>query len=359
MDASVGLGLGPGGSDINVTMMNTVWLNRTIQCEVVFIKGTSMTCVIPAMRAGTYVVDIEVNGGDATTPHGFATQPDGGPVTVNFPLVLDAVTPVVGSAVGGTRLTLSGVGFDPGASDVVLVGSQPCAVLSATYTLLTCVTPPPGDAWTSTVAATGSLTVDVVVNGIAGLAPFTYSAIATPAVVSISPPALSSGITGIETLTLSNLPPDTSVSSMSVAFGTRACSTPTLVSATVGSISATLSNLPVSVNGACGAGPGTQCSPGTCCSQFGYCGSDTSSHCVNCQTAYGYCPIRAVISCLLVRDTAPPLPQTTVTPSVYVAGVGFANASGTALDVSLFVSSISTTSGSLLGGTVVNFTGAG
>lgn len=350
--------MGPDGSDINITVMNTVWLNRTSQCKVVSIKGSALTCVVPAVRAGTYIVEIEVGGGGATTPHGFATQPSGGSVTVSIPLMLDSVAPVIGSAVGGTLLTISGNGFDPSAADVVLVGGKPCDVVSATYKQLLCLTPSPGDAWSGAAEDAGFLTVGVTVNGMSGLSSFTYSAFVTPAVTSISPRTLSSGITGVETLTLSNLAPGTSASALSVAFGTRACSSPALVSATVGSTSATLSTLPVSANGACGSGPGTQCPPGSCCSQYGYCGS-ASSHCTNCQTAYGYCPITAVVSCLLVRDTAPPLPQTPVTPTVNVVGVGFANATGAALDVSLFVRSISASSGSLLGGTVVNFTGVG
>jgi len=60
-----------------------------------------------------------------------------------------------------------------------------------------------------------------------------------------------------------------------------------------------------------------------------------------------------------MRNTAPPLPQPLEHPVVYVGGIGNANASGVTLDVSFYVQNTSMTSGSLLGGTVVNFTGVG
>ena len=290
--------MGPGGSDLNVTVMNAVWLNRTTPCEVIEVKGDALTCIVPAMRAGTYTVDVEVIGGGAITPHGFATQPQGGPLTIEFPLVIDDLGPTQGSAVGGTLVYVSGVGFNPDASDVVLVGGLPCAISTVSFNLLVCATPPPGSAWNS---ASGSLTVPVTVNGVASPNAFTYSAAITPVVVAISPSYLSSGRTGIINLRLANIDPNTP-NAISVSVGSRKCTSPTILSA--------------------------------------------DAHAVD-------------VSCTLMRDTAPPLPQPLEHPVVYVGGIGNANASGVTLDVSFYVQNTSMASGSLLGGTVVNFTGVG
>ena len=66
------------------------------------------------------------------------------------------------------------------------------------------------------------------------------------------------------------------------------------------------------------------------------------------------------VSCLLVRNSPPAWPQAPVVPTVQLAGIGSAYVpANVALDVSLYVANLSTSSGSLLGGTVVNFTGTG
>ena len=299
VDDFTGLGMGPGGSDLNATVMNAVWLNRTTPCKVVEVKGGALSCAVPAMRAGLYTVDVEVVGGGAITPRGFATQPAGGALEVEFPLVIRDVEPTQGSALGGTDISLSGVGFNPDASDAVLVGGLPCAIISVSFTLLVCVTPPPGPAWDGGV---GALTLPITVNGVAAPAAFTYSEATTPVVVALSPRYLSSGRTGVVNLTLTNLDPSTPSSAIAVSVGSRKCSSLAVLAA-----------------------------------------DDTAVE----------------ISCSLIRSAPPPLPQPLEHPLVRIGGIGDANASGVTLDVSFCVQNTSVSSGSLLGGTVVNFTGVG
>lgn len=339
--------------------MNLVLFNKTTPCKVVAVKGGSVACEVPAMRAGTYIVDLEVNGGGATSPRGFASQPARGPLTLAYPLVIRSLVPLIGSVAGGTLINLSGVGFNPDGSDAVLVAGRPCTVLSATFHELVCAVPPPGSAWGGSASATGSLAASVIVNGVLCPSQFTYSRAVTPVVTAISPRTLSSGISGVVNITLANLAPGTPrASAMSITFGTRNCLAPSVISASMGSLAATLSGLPVSVNGACGAFAGTQCPQGACCSQSGYCGSEASD-CTQCQAAYGYCPITASVSCRLVRGADPQLQLVPVAPIVYISEIGNANATGAVLDMSLYIRATSTSSGSLLGGTVVNFTGVG
>ncbi|KAJ3038989.1 chitin deacetylase [Rhizophlyctis rosea] len=55
--------------------------------------------------------------------------------------------------------------------------------------------------------------------------------------------------------------------------------------------SAPASTLPVSTDGTCGATAGKQCPSGSCCSQYGWCGT-TSAYCgTGCQSAYGTCSV--------------------------------------------------------------------
>ncbi|KAH9213922.1 family 18 glycosyl hydrolase [Leptodontidium sp. 2 PMI_412] len=55
------------------------------------------------------------------------------------------------------------------------------------------------------------------------------------------------------------------------------------------------SNLTESPDGSCGASVGYFCTPGNCCSAFGFCGS-SSGHCTNCQSDYGVCNSTSITS---------------------------------------------------------------
>lgn len=298
-DASAGVGQGSGGTDVNITFLNAVWLNRKTACRIVDGNATSLTCVVPAAQAGNYTVDVEVVGAGSVTPRGLATQPPLGPLMVSYPLVVDSISPSEGSAVGGTRVVVRGVGFAPDGSDVVLVSGSPCAVSAVSFTQITCTMPNPGAAWDVNASAYGSLTVPIAIDGTPYSTFFTYNASLTPQVVGISPRTLSSGRTGVVNLTVTGIPVGDPVA---VTFGNRICTGLTTT---------------FTLNGS------------------------------------------ALVSCVLVRNTAPPLPQLPVPPLVYVDNLGNANVTGVALDVSLVVLNTSVSSGSLLGGTVVNFTGAG
>ncbi|KAK0099371.1 hypothetical protein ONS95_003556 [Cadophora gregata] len=52
-------------------------------------------------------------------------------------------------------------------------------------------------------------------------------------------------------------------------------------------------NLTESPDGSCGAAAGHYCTPGNCCSPFGFCGA-TTAHCTNCQAEYGKCATTSI-----------------------------------------------------------------
>jgi|GEM_PF-6529965 len=177
--------------------------------------GLTLTAVSPAQSAG--VVDITV-----TTPGGTTAVSPADKFTYVAPVpVVLSLAPASGPMAGGTTVTLSGLGFT-GATKV-LFGAVAGTKLSVTNdTTLTVVSP----------ASKTAGAVDVTVTTAGGTSPvwtgdeFTYQTPA-PMVTSIAPSSGPVGGGTMVTITGSNF-----TSSASVAFGTSAASSVTVMSAT-------------------------------------------------------------------------------------------------------------------------------
>ena len=98
---------------------------------------TSITCTVGAAAAGTQVVLVTVAGlGLAVTASS--------PVVFTAALHVSTTSPSTGGFGGGLALSLTGSGFAPlstGATGVSVCG-LPCKVTAATYSAVTCLTPP-------------------------------------------------------------------------------------------------------------------------------------------------------------------------------------------------------------------------
>jgi hypothetical protein len=177
--------------------------------------GLTLTAVSPAQAAG--VVDITV-----TTPGGTTAVSPADKFTYVAPVpVVLSLAPASGPMAGGTTVTLSGLGFT-GATKVLFGAVAGTKVSVTNDTTLTVVSP----------ASKTAGAVDVTVTTAGGTSPvwtgdeFTYQTPA-PMVTSIAPSSGPVGGGTMVTITGSNF-----TGSTSVAFGTNAASSVTVMSAT-------------------------------------------------------------------------------------------------------------------------------
>src|SRR5262249_26105846 len=107
-----------------------------ISCtSVTFVSPSVLSCLTPAHLAGT--VDVTVTNPDgfqSTLAHSFTYAE-----LSSAPPSLTGLSPGSGGSQGGTVLTLSGAGFQKGAT--VLVGGMSCTDVQASASQITCKTP--------------------------------------------------------------------------------------------------------------------------------------------------------------------------------------------------------------------------
>ncbi|WP_216673652.1 IPT/TIG domain-containing protein, partial [Pyxidicoccus fallax] len=179
--SAINPGRGPSSGGTRVTLTGshfapgaTVLLGGASATEVTWASSTSLTATTSARAAGT--VDVVVrnpDGQQATRAGAYTYEPSPAPT-------LAAINPGHGPATGGTRVTLTGTHFAPGAQ-VLLGGVAATAVDVSSATSLTATTP---------AHAPGR--VDVVVRNADGqgatlAGAFTYDVPPPPRVVSVEP----------------------------------------------------------------------------------------------------------------------------------------------------------------------------
>ncbi|XP_069051252.1 PKHD1 like 1, tandem duplicate 1 [Lepisosteus oculatus] len=142
-----------------------------VQCPILEVNSTSITCKVGNASAGTYQVYVSF------VKLGF-TQNTGGAVfnfTVNMGIF--NYSPLAGSVAGGTVLTVSGYGFSNATQ--VLIGSSACSVIYVSLDEVKCRTPP---------GTPGNVTVLFKTNEINASAsdPFNYDEFLTPSITDLS-----------------------------------------------------------------------------------------------------------------------------------------------------------------------------
>ncbi|XP_061597205.1 fibrocystin-L-like isoform X1 [Cololabis saira] len=104
------------------------------QCVTVQWTPTEISCVLPALPPGVHEVDVQVGS------RGAAQMSSGVNATVEYILEVSGISPLLGSLLGGTRLTVSGSGFSSNATDNrVSVGGADCEVVAASQGELQCI----------------------------------------------------------------------------------------------------------------------------------------------------------------------------------------------------------------------------
>lgn len=184
----------------NSTTGVTVWVGK-VPCSIVANSTSAETieCTLADYESGFYHVDVHVagkglasvrdNAALAPGPHRNATEPAraNSPYPVFFLAAsINGVSPSMGSVMGGTKVTISGTGFSPILSRVlVMLGNCLCDVIEASTDSITCVSSVcdnlPDEENDVTVE------VNVIVNTFSTIfaEEFTFAASATPCVVNV------------------------------------------------------------------------------------------------------------------------------------------------------------------------------
>ncbi|XP_061110160.1 fibrocystin-L-like isoform X2 [Conger conger] len=185
---------------------NATVLIGDVECSVLQISDSSLTCQVGNASAGTYPVSVSFAG------LGHAQYR--GETGLNFTnqLGVVSISPSSGSIAGGTLLTVTGYGFS--SHTVVLIGAQRCPIVSADWDLLQCRTPP---------GTAGSLAVTVEMGEMSVLAsdPFMYDVKLTPVITTMSP--LRTNVLGHADLTIQGTNFQSQTPASSVLIGERDC----------------------------------------------------------------------------------------------------------------------------------------
>lgn len=207
------------GDKFGVNMSNIVVTVGRYKCNVFMLNNTNISCVMPAMEAGSYEVGV------LSVLYGKALAKSA--MLVESKALVKNLSPTKGSIHGGTRVTIKGHGFHID-STVVKFGSKVAVVQSVTPDEVICITP----------ANTQLNHVHLqfkVISIVAGQ--FNFDSSASPDVSSISP---INGVGG-NTLTLTGTFQSTTVSDVSVTIGSDSCP---VVSVTSTEVTCTLPNHP-------------------------------------------------------------------------------------------------------------------
>ncbi|XP_045915057.1 PKHD1 like 1, tandem duplicate 1 [Micropterus dolomieu] len=104
------------------------------ECVTIQWTTTSITCLLPVLPPGLYKVDVHVGNS------GYPQTSNGVNVSIEYILEIHSISPLFGSLMGGTRLTVSGSGFSNNTSDnKVSIGGTECEVKAASENELQCV----------------------------------------------------------------------------------------------------------------------------------------------------------------------------------------------------------------------------
>ncbi|XP_049710533.1 fibrocystin-L isoform X3 [Elephas maximus indicus] len=173
---------GPPGTEIQITGLNfgidvlevSVMISNT-QCNVTMVNDSVLNCIVGDHAGGTFPVTMHHQTKGSAVSR----------VVFEYPLTIQNIHPSQGSFGGGQTMTVTGIGFNP-QNSVILVCDSECAVdkLRSGYTTLLCKIPPNNGSGPEQTCEVN------VVNGkdlSQAPTPFTYNVSLTPLITEIAP----------------------------------------------------------------------------------------------------------------------------------------------------------------------------
>ncbi|XP_072303332.1 fibrocystin-L-like [Eucyclogobius newberryi] len=102
-------------------------------CVVLTWTQTNITCLLPVLPPRLHHINVQVQN------NGNARMSDGENASIEYILEVHSVSPLVGSLMGGTKLTVTGAGFGQNASDIEVSIGVECEVTTIADDKLECV----------------------------------------------------------------------------------------------------------------------------------------------------------------------------------------------------------------------------
>ncbi|KAL6460366.1 hypothetical protein MHYP_G00303320 [Metynnis hypsauchen] len=177
-----------------------------VQCSVLLVTSTSLTCSVGPASAGLYPVSVSFPA------LGYARYSGGSTFNFTYQLGVTSIKPTAGSITGGTIITVSGYGF--GYDAVATVGNASCDVIYVDLNQLSCRVP---------AGSAGAKAVTLKSGGMEATAndSFTYDAALTAVITGVSPQTTT--VFGLRTLTVQGLNFEDQTNGSSVLIGGVDC----------------------------------------------------------------------------------------------------------------------------------------
>ncbi|KAI5615922.1 fibrocystin-L precursor [Silurus asotus] len=185
---------------------NAVIQIGNIQCSVLQVTNTSLTCSVGPASAGLYPVTVSF------PTLGNAYYDGGNVFNFTYQMGVTSIEPSAGSVTGGTIITVSGYGFSQ--DTTATVGNAQCDVINVNLNQLVCRVP---------AGLPGAKTVTVTMGNVQVTSPnlFTYDTNLTATITEVSPQTTT--LFGIRTLTVKGTNFGTQVNGSAVLVGGIAC----------------------------------------------------------------------------------------------------------------------------------------
>jgi len=346
-----------GGSVVTITGTNlsgasSVSFGGTAATSFTVDSSTQITATTPAGSAGTVSVLVTTSGGTTAANTLF---------TYVLPPTISAVTPAIGSTLGGTVVTITGTNFN-GATAVSFKGAVATSFTVNSSTQITATTP---------AGAVGAASVLVTTPGNTNAANTLFAYVPPPTVTAVSPSAGSTLGGTVVTITGTNFNGATAVSFGGAAATSFTLNSPTRITATTPSGSTGAFSVLVTTPGGINAANllFTYVAPPTIAAVSPATGSTLGGTVVTLNGAnltgatavrFGDLPATsfAVNSTNQITATTPP--STAGAASVSVTTVGGLNVASTPYTyaVSPSINAVAPSTGSTMGGTVVTISGS-
>lgn len=170
------------GTKFNTTQGATTVSIGHGPCAITSVTTTSITCTLPQYYVAGLWLPVVFSANQGYVSSSIASSS-----SVPLPLVINSVTPPIGSTEGGTVLTIAGVGFLDSLSGTAInqtvdIGGNNCAVLTTSTSQLTCLTSK------QAAGTTSVLTVNV---GSLSVTSNDFNYAAAPSITGISPSSAS------------------------------------------------------------------------------------------------------------------------------------------------------------------------
>ncbi|XP_072530724.1 PKHD1 like 1, tandem duplicate 1 [Salminus brasiliensis] len=176
-----------------------------VQCSVLQVTPTSLTCSVGPDRAGLYPVTVSF------PQLGYALYPGGNPFNFTYQMGATSIEPTTGSVTGGTVITVSGYGF--GSNTTATIGNASCDVISVDLNQLRCRVPA-GSGVQNLTLKSGEMTA--VASSV-----FTYDSALTAIITDVSPQTTT--VFGNRTLIVTGINFENQTNGSSVLIGNVDC----------------------------------------------------------------------------------------------------------------------------------------